>query len=144
MAKRNEASVGQELEKERKAEKFVLIDPPQLPEKPIIPNRPAIVILGLLLSMAGGIGYALVLDSMDKSVRGLRGLAAVLKDPPLSVIPYILNAEDMLRRKKSRRLVIASVAGSFVLALLLLHIFWTPLDVLWFKGLRRLDTVTSG
>lgn len=141
MAKRNEASVGQELEKERKAEKFVLIDPPQLPEKPIIPNRPAIVILGLLLSIGGSVGYAVVLDSMDKSIRGVRGLMAVLESPPLSIIPYLPNSEDLARTGKNRKLVIAAFAGGFVLIVLLVHIFWTPLDVLWFKGLRKVDTV---
>jgi uncharacterized protein involved in exopolysaccharide biosynthesis len=143
-AKLNEASVGQELEKERKAEKFVLIDPPQPPEKPITPNRPAIIILGLLLSIGSGVGYAAAADSMDTSVRGVRGLAAVLESPPLSVIPYVPNSEDLLRSKKTKKLVIVTVTGSFVLILLLLHIFWTPMDVLWFKGLRKVDTVIGG
>jgi succinoglycan biosynthesis transport protein ExoP len=139
-AKLNEASVGQELEKERKAEKFVLIDPPQLPEKPVIPNRPAIVILGFLLSISGGVGSALMLDVMDKSIRGVRGLAAVLQSPPLSVIPYVPNCEDIARHKKTKKLVIVTASGSFALILLLIHLFWTPLDVLWFKGLRKVDT----
>ncbi len=140
-AKLNEASVGQELEKERKAEKFVLIDPPQLPEKPTIPNRPAIVILGFLFSIGSGVGSALVLDNMDRSIRGVRGLAAVLESPPLSVIPYVPNNEDLVRSKKTKVIVVVTVAGGFVLVLLLLHIFWIPLDVLWFKGLRKVDTV---
>jgi uncharacterized protein involved in exopolysaccharide biosynthesis len=141
ISKRNEASVGQELEKERKAEKFVLIDPPQLPEKPIIPNRPAIVILGLLLSLGGGVGYAVVLDSMDKSIRGVRGMLAILDSPPLSVIPYLPNTDDLAREEKNRKIAIAAFAGGFVLIVLLVHVFWTPLDVLWFKGLRKVDTV---
>ena len=140
-AKLNEASVGQELEKERKAEKFVLIDPPQFPEKPVTPNRPVIIILGLLLSMGSGVGFAAVAESMDSSVRGVRGVTAVLGSPPLSVIPYLQNSEDLVRAEKTKKIVIAAFASSFVILLLLLHFLWSPLDVLWFRGLRKVDTV---
>ena len=143
-AKQMEAEVGQELEKERKGERFTLIDPPQLPEEPVKPNRPAIIILGFLLSMASGLGYAAVAESADSSVRGARGVMAVLESPPLSVIPYMPNSEDTARAVKNRRIVIAAVAGSFVLIVLLAHFLWTPLDVLWFKGLRKVDTVIGG
>ena len=142
--KQNEAQVGQELEKERKGERFSLIDPPQLPEEPIKPNRPAIIILGFILSMASGLGYAAVAETVDRSVRGVRGVMALLESPPLSVIPYMPNSEDTVRAVKTRKIIIAAVAGSFVLVLLLAHFLWTPLDVLWFKGLRKVDNVIGG
>ncbi|MBI3441430.1 MAG: lipopolysaccharide biosynthesis protein, partial [Proteobacteria bacterium] len=140
-AKQSEASVGQELEKERKGERFSLIDPPQLPEKPRMPNRPAIIILGFLLSLGGGLGYAAVMDNMDSSVRGVRGVVAVLESPPLSVIPYLQNSEDLVRIEKTKRLAMIIFASGIVLIIVLLHFLWTPLDVLWFKGLRKVDTV---
>ncbi len=143
-AKQMEAGAGQELEKERKGERFSLIDPPQLPEEPLKPNRPAIIILGFLLSMASGLGYAAVAESVDSSVRGVRGVTALLESPPLSVIPYMPDEEDTARAVKTRKIVIASIAGSFVLILLLAHFLWTPLDVLWFRGLRKVDTVIGG
>ena len=42
-----EAKVSEGLEVQRKGERFSLIDPPSLPEKPDKPNRLAIVLLGL-------------------------------------------------------------------------------------------------
>ncbi len=143
-AKQMEAQVGQELEKERKGERFSLIDPPQLPEEPVKPNRPAIIILGFLLSMGGGLGFAAVAESMDSSVRGVRSATELFNAPPLSVIPYLRNSEDMARDEKARKIIIAAIAGSFVLVILLAHFLWTPLDVLWFKGLRKVDTVIGG
>ncbi len=140
-AKQNVAEVGQELEKERKGERFSLIDPPQLPEKPLKPNRPAIIILGFLLSIGSGLGFATVAESMDSSVRGVRGVMSVLESPPLSVIPYLPNSEDLAQAQKTRKIIITFVASSFVLLVLLAHFFWTPLDVLWFRGLRKVDTV---
>jgi succinoglycan biosynthesis transport protein ExoP len=55
-AKLMEADIAQELEKERKSERFSLIDPPQYPEKPRSPNRPAILLIGLALGVLGGAG----------------------------------------------------------------------------------------
>jgi len=143
-AKQNVAEVGQELEKERKGERFSLIDPPQLPEKPLKPNRPAIIILGLFLSIGSSLGFAAVAESMDSSVRGVRGVMSVLESPPLSVIPYLPTGEDLVKVGNTRKIIIALVASSFVLLVLLVHFFWTPLDVLWFKGLRKVDTVIGG
>ena len=143
-AKQLEAEVGQELEKERKGERFSLIDPPQLPEEPIKPNRPGIIILGFLLSIAGSFGYAAVTESMDSSVRGAKGITALLEIPPLSVIPYMKNSEDSIRAQKTRKIAVTVFASGLVLLLILAHFLWTPLDVLWFKGLRKVDTVIGG
>lgn len=138
-AKQMEAKVAQELEKDSKGERFSLIDPPELPEKPHSPNRPAILLLGMILSLGGGVAYAGVLESMDSSVKGSRALSGLLAAPLLSVIPYIENVED--KRKKSRlktSLGIGVIAGAALL-LLLLHMFWMPLDVLWYTVLRKMD-----
>jgi uncharacterized protein involved in exopolysaccharide biosynthesis len=143
-AKQDVAQVGQELEKERKGERFSLIDPPQLPEKPLKPNRPAIIFLGFLLSIGSSFGFVTVAESMDSSVRGVRGVMSVLESPPLSVIPYLPAGEDLVKAGNTRKIIIAFVASSFVLLVLLVHFFWTPLDVLWFKGLRKVDTVIGG
>jgi len=143
-AKQNVAQVGQELEKERKGERFSLIDPAQLPEKPVTPNRPAIIFIGFLLSLASSLGYAAVAESVDSSVRGVRGIMAVLESPPLSVIPYLQNSGDLARADKTRKIIITVFASSLVLFVLLVHFLWTPLDVLWFRGLRKVDTVIGG
>lgn len=139
-AKQMEAEVGQQLEKDRKGERFSLIDPPQLPERPIQPNRPVIIILGFLLSMVSGIGYVAVAESVDTSIRGAQGVVAAVNAPPLSVIPYFRNSEDLLRAEKIKKRMIVAVAGSIVVLVLFIHLFLIPLDVLWFKGLRQVNT----
>src|SRR5262249_3474607 len=55
-AKQMEAEAATELEKNRKAERFSLIDPPQYPEKPQSPNRPALLLGALVVSLGGGVG----------------------------------------------------------------------------------------
>jgi uncharacterized protein involved in exopolysaccharide biosynthesis len=143
-AKQMEAQVGQELEKERKGERFTLIDPPQLPEKPIKPNRIAILLLGFILSIGGGLGYALVAESVDPSVRNPHGAAAILGAAPLAVIPYMQNSEDLLRQENAKKLAFRSAVAGAIAIVILVPVFWIPWDVLWFKGLRILSAMMGG
>ncbi len=137
LAKQTDASIARQLEQDQKGERFVLIDPPQLPERPVKPNRLAILLLGFVLSLGGGVGTAAVLESMDRSVRGVKGIAAVLEVPPLAAIPYLENDADRARRRNRRwSLWIAWIVGIAVV-LLLVQIFWMPLDVLWYRVLDK-------
>src|SRR5439155_2987238 len=99
-AKQMQADIGQELEKDRKGERFSLIDPPQLPEQPSSPNRPAILLLGLVLSLGGGVGCAAALESLDDSLRASNALAGLLPVPVLAVIPYVEDNEEKRRKRK--------------------------------------------
>jgi len=143
-AKQMEAEVGQQLEKERKGERFTLIDPPQLPEKPVKPNRIAILLLGFILSLGGGLGYALVAESLDPSLRGSQSVSAALGTAPLAVIPYMQNSEDQLRTDKSKKLLTRLAVAGAIAVVVLVPVFWIPWDVLWFKGLRILNSFFGG
>jgi uncharacterized protein involved in exopolysaccharide biosynthesis len=136
--KETTAGIGKELEAERKGERFTLIDPPALPEEPVRPNRWAIMVLGLVLSLGGGFGYAAVAESMDTSVRGARGITATFGVAPLSVIPYIENSEDIARKTRNRRNLMRAAIAAVLAVIILVPIFWIPWDVLWYKGLRYL------
>lgn len=138
-AKLMEAEVGQQMEKESKGERFSLIDPAQLPEKPFRPNRPLILLLGMILSMGGGLAYAGVLESMDGSIKSSKMLAGLLDVPLLSVIPYMENAEDRRKKSKVKTTLIFGIMMGIALVALLIHFLWLPLDVLWYAVLRKLD-----
>jgi len=140
-ARQMEAEIGQELEKESKGESFVLIDPAQFPEKPVKPNRIAIVFLSLVFSFAAGLGVAILKEAMDGSVRGGNSINRLLMAPPLAAIPIIYNTYDLRRNQKVYRVVLSSVVASIIIVMLLIHFFWTPLDVLWFRGLRKAENV---
>lgn len=140
-AKQNEAELSKSLELESKGERFSLIDPPAFPEKPVSPNRPALLILGFVLSLGSGVGYALLTDSMDKSIRGAKNLAAVAGANPLGVIPYIENAQDRKGKGKKKRRRIIVVVTLIAVALLLIQFLWLPLDVAWIKAMRKISEV---
>ena len=140
-AKQMTAEVGQEMEKERKGEKFTLIDPAVLPEEPISPNRPAIIFLSLVLALGAGVGSAAVAESMNAAVRGAKGVVAILHTAPLAVIPYLPNETDTRAQQNKKRIMIISVVAGIVSLLLLVHFLFSPLDVLWYRGLRKVDTI---
>ena len=132
-----EAKVSEGLEVQRKGERFSLIDPPSLPEKPEKPNRPAIVLLGFILALAGGLGSGAVAESLDHSIRSPEQLARLTQLSPLAVIPFMPNEQDLARAVMRRRLLQGAGVGALVTILALLHVFVAPLDVLWFAALRR-------
>jgi len=141
-AKQMEAQVAQQLESERKGERFTLIEPPELPEAPAKPNRPAILFLGFVFSLAGGFGYAAVLENLDHSVRGGRALVRLVGEAAmLGVIPFIETTEEVTRRQRFNIKAIGIAIASLIVLLLAVHIFWKPLDVIWFTVLRRFGLV---
>ena len=143
-SKQMTAEVAQAMEKERKGEKFTLIDPPILPEKPISPNRPAIIFLSLVLALGAGIGSAAAAESMDSAVRGAKGVISILNTAPLAVIPYLASDADIGRERKRRWLMITGVMAGIIVVLLLINFLYSPLDVLWFRGLRKIDNIVGG
>ena len=142
-AKQMTAEVGQEMEKERKGEKFTLIDPAILPEEPVSPNRPAIVFLSLVLALGAGVGSAAVAESMSSAVRGAKGMVALLNTAPLAIIPYLPSAAETRARKQKRRILVITVIAGIIIMLLMVHFLFSPLDVLWFKGLRKVDNIVG-
>jgi uncharacterized protein involved in exopolysaccharide biosynthesis len=132
-----EAKVSEGLEVQRKGERFSLIDPPSLPEKPEKPNRPAIMLLGFILALAGGIGSGAAAESLDHSIRTPEQLVRLTQLSPLAVIPFMPNEDDLAKAVTRRLLLKGAGVGALVMILALLHLFVMPLDVLWFAALRR-------
>jgi len=142
-AKQMQARVAQQLETESKGERFTLIDPPVLAEEPIKPNRPAIIFLSLVLALGAGVGYAAVAESLDSTVRGAKGVLATLQVAPLAVIPYLASDREIAGQRRKRRLIVLGALAVVLIAVGLVHVFVSPLDVLWFRALRK-ATIATG
>lgn len=136
--KQRETSLAKNLEEDRKAQRFILIEPASLPTEPVSPNRPAIFFLGLIFAAGSGLGLAVIRETMDTSIHGIAELYAIMGVPPLVAIPYIENDEDLeLRRKKLRNVIVSSVVVAFAF-IIFVHFFFKPLDVLYFVILNKL------
>ena len=140
-AKQLQAQLAENLEEDKKAERFVLLEPPLKPDKPIKPNRKKALATGFALAAASGGGSLMLVESMNESIRGPASLAKLLRQPPLVVIPYLETASELRRRR--RRLVRLAVAALLLglLAIAAIHLFYMPLDTLWLKVLDRLNAM---
>jgi uncharacterized protein involved in exopolysaccharide biosynthesis len=126
------------LEESRMGEKFTLIDPPVVPEKPDRPNRFAILIIGLVLALGTGIGFGSLAEYMDQSVREADELTKISGHGVLAVIPYLETPWDITRRRRRRWALVGSTIGFIVFGIAALHYFFGPLDILWIKVVRHL------
>lgn len=137
-AKQMEARVSQNLESERKAEKFTLIEPPLLPEKPFKPNRLAIVLLSFMIGLIGGAGSASLAEVLDDRIRSRDDIKAIFDAPPLAHIPYIEGDDEAKGWSKSN--VPLAFAAFFVISigLFAFHRLFMPLDVFWFALMRKI------
>lgn len=132
-AKEMGAKISESLEQENKADRFVLLEPPRLPEKPVKPNRKKIVALGVVLAPAIGGALVMLMEMLNQRVRGPGALESVLGKRVLVSVPFIATQAELARRRQWRvAVVIAGVVG-VALMLLLIHLFYMPLDLLLFK-----------
>jgi len=133
-----EARVAQGLEKQQMGERFTLIDPARLPERPVKPNVPAVIIIGLFLGIASGVGTLSLREFNDQSVRHHDQLSAATEQPVLGSIPLIVTEDDAQETRRRRRRIAIAAVIVFVVAILLFHFLVMDLDVLWAKVSQRL------
>ena len=138
MKKYMETKVASGLEKGQMGERFTLIDPPRLPEKPVRPNIPAILLIGCFLGIGGGVGAASLREYSDQSVRSARQVTAVTSVPVLATIPEIVTWEDRVRSTIRRKRVIVGVVLALVIGVMAFHFFIMDLDVAWARMMRKL------
>jgi uncharacterized protein involved in exopolysaccharide biosynthesis len=136
--KQNEAQTAENLEIARKGERFTLIEPPFPPEEPTSPNRQLILIFGVVAALGAGAGTAVLLETFDGSVRSRNDLEQLLATPPLALIPVLQTREDRVARRRRRNAALGGALGAVLVGIVLVHLLYRPLDVLWLAALRRL------
>ena len=115
--KRLEANVAANMERRQKGEQFRVLEPAYAPPDPTSPNRPLILLLGLMLGVGAGAGVALLLEAADSSYHDSRALQSALRLPVLASIPAILLDTDRarIRRRNFREAFAAVTISGFVL-----------------------------
>jgi len=138
MRKLMEAKVAHGLETEQKGERFTLIEPARLPEKPYKPNRLAILLIGLVLGIGLGSGTAYLREVSDQSVRSARDLAMATGSLVLASIPEIVTKRDILRKRLKRVSLVVGVLLMAIAGLAAFHYMVMDLNIFWAKVMRRM------
>lgn len=120
-----EASTGQQIEMRSKGVRFSILEPATPPESRLSPNRKLIAAVGVLGAGGLGLGFIVLLELLNKTIRRPIELTQALQIQPLATIPYIASPDDRRRVNPFRRL--AGLFGAKAAAVILLALSHTPL-----------------
>jgi len=87
--KSEEAQQAENLERRQKGEQFRVIDPARIPEKPVQPDIPKVLLIGLFAGLGCGIGGIFVREQLDRSFRDPEDAEVTLGLKVLANIPKI-------------------------------------------------------
>ena len=137
-AKAQQAKLAQTLEEEQKGETFTLIDPPVVPDKPEKGARAKLLLVGIVGGLGVGFGMAFLAELLDNSVRGHKALQAITGTPPILVIPYIQNEDDVQQHRRRVRLAWLASLVFLIVIIVFVHFLIIPLDEVWERIAWRL------
>jgi len=95
------------LAEEQRGERLTLIEPPVTPDTPSSPNRPFLIIGGILGGLAVGVALALAAEFIARPIRSVGALTRLTGVPPLAVVPMLSNPR-LSRRAAKRRAAAAA------------------------------------
>jgi succinoglycan biosynthesis transport protein ExoP len=124
LQKLQNAKVSKEIEFSDKGERYRVVDLAIVPLHPVTPNRVRLILLGILLGVASGIGAVLGLEYFDHSFKDEGSIEGSLKVPVLAAIPRIVTEADELSAKAlDIKVFVASGAYLFIICLALIREF---------------------
>lgn len=135
--KLDNSKIAKNIEMENKGERFVLVEAPVFPKKPIEPNRILIIVAGFFGAIAFAVALAILTETLDKRVRGVDTLASIMKIQPMATIPYITNKAELSRKKYIVIYTVVGILASLLFVMAIVHFFVMPLNVLMAKIIAR-------
>lgn len=93
----------EKLAEQQKNERLSVIDPPVVPDSPHWPNRPVLILGGLVAGMGFGLALILVLELFKRPVRGVAALQRITGEIPLVVIPTVTEPRRWLKLPWTKR-----------------------------------------
>jgi capsular polysaccharide biosynthesis protein len=110
-----DSELSENMEKKQKAEQFQIIDRANLPQIPVAPNRPRIIILGVILGLGAGLGAAFLLELLNTSFKKTEDLDGYANVPLLVALPIITTRGLVIARRQEQGMLI--LASAVVLAI---------------------------
>jgi capsular exopolysaccharide synthesis family protein len=77
---------------------ITLVDPADLPTRPVKPNRLLNITMAILVGLLGGVGLAFFLEYIDDSIKGPEDVERYLRTPLLGIIPRFGRSSGDLKR----------------------------------------------
>ena len=110
-----EAQLAESLEHGHNVEQLRLLDPALPPARPAAPNRPWLLVMGLVASLALGVGSIVAAEKLDTTFHSVDDLRAFTTMPVLATIPLIPTAAGARRQRLRFALMTVAVSVGLVL-----------------------------
>jgi polysaccharide chain length determinant protein (PEP-CTERM system associated) len=114
VARREQASMGQDVETSGIGAEFRLIDPPRAGSKPVFPDRLAMVLLVLGLAVGGGLFASFAYAQVFPTVSDTASLRQIANRPVLGSISLLMNPAMQRRRRINHAAFGSAFAGLMV------------------------------
>ena len=129
----SQASTGERIAVLSKGQRIGVLDAATVPDTPSRPNRPRVVMLGMLLGGALGLGLVGLLELLNTAVRRPVDLERHLNIVPIGVIPYIRTPREILRWRLLVALMVLAALIGLPTAAWLVDTYYMPFDLLLAK-----------
>jgi len=117
------AKITQRLEASKEGTRYNIVEPPHVPLAPIKPNKIQLILLGLFLGAASGVGLVIGRDFMDHSFLDIEDAKNNLELPILGAISRLTTQEEVdtgkIKQKKLIKLVLNSSLALIIVAILI-------------------------
>lgn len=120
--KRLNAQIAANMERMQKGERFKILDPARVPEKPFKPNRTLIVLVAVFLGIGCGVALSFGLEYLDQSFCDVNDLEQYTGLSVMASIPFIVTEDDLVRKKRRRKIAFALAGGSVLILISLVVI----------------------
>jgi hypothetical protein len=124
LVKKEESQIATNLERRQIGEQFRVVDPARVPERPVSPNRPLILVGGLALGLALGVGLVVLIELLDRTFRTQADVMQALQLPVLALVPAVQTAA-VARRARIRRRMLSAVVVVLLVVVAGGAIYWT-------------------
>ena len=123
LSKSLESELSENMEKKQKGEQFQILDAANFPLKPIRPNRPMIILIGLIVGLGGGVASAFVWDNLDRSFKQSDEINAFINVPVLATVPALVTRSSVLEQRRSQGVLVLASLGVLMIGLVCLRTF---------------------
>jgi succinoglycan biosynthesis transport protein ExoP len=109
LAKRDQSEMATNLEKRQQGERFRVIDPPNVPQKPYSPDRFKMALAGLGAGVFFGFVSVVGLEIADDRIHNRETLQEIVSAPILVEVPALLTASEEKNRARSNFLQLIAI-----------------------------------
>jgi polysaccharide chain length determinant protein (PEP-CTERM system associated) len=127
LKKKLQAQLAENLERTQKGEQFRVLEPANLPEKPVKPNVLKVLAIGFILAFHSGFGMAFLREYLDTTFWTSKELETIIQLPVLVSVP-VVNTEQERQRNFFKKVGTVTALVSMVSILVYALFFLWKMD----------------